>query len=91
MMKINSVVFSLDRYNGDREKMYAAIAQQLMLLIENNYVCRVSDEDCGIVAIEFEHDNRKDYWGSPELYWLNEDEVELVMDYRYNKENENVT
>ena len=91
MIKVNSLAFSLDRYGKDRDKMYAAIAKQLAILLENHYVCKVSDGDCGIVIIEFEHDNSKDYWGSPELHWLNEDEVELVKDYRYNKENENVT
>ena len=90
-MKVNSLIFRLDRYESDRDKMYAAIAKQLMILMDNHYVCRVYDCDCGIVIIEFEHDNSKNYWGSLELHWLNEDEVELVKDYRYNKENEDVT
>ena len=85
-MKVNSLAFDLDRYDNDKDKMYTAIAKQLATLLENHYVCRVSDGDCGIVLIEFEHDNSRDYWGSPELHWLDDGEVGLVMDYRFNKE-----
>ena len=90
MMMVNRLAFSLDRYDNNKDKMYASIAKQLAILLENHYVCRVSDGDCGIVIIEFEHDNSKDYWGSPELYWLSEDEVEVISDYRYNREDANV-
>lgn len=78
MSKVNYIAFSIDRYDNNRDKMFQAIGQQLSLLMENEYVCKVYYEDCGIYIIEFEMDQREMWLGAPELMWLDEDEVEAV-------------
>lgn len=79
---ISSITFSLDRYQGDRKAMFSAIATQVSLLMENDYVCKIYDDDTNIIVVEYEHDNRKDYWGGPELEWLDEEEMEVLESYR---------
>ncbi len=88
MNKANTIVFSTKRYDNNRDKMYQAIAKQLMILMDNECVCKVYDDDVDIVMIEFEHDEKKDYWGGMELCWLKEDEVEAVKNYILDKEME---
>lgn len=88
MTKINYIAFSIDRYNNDRDKMFQAIAKQIALLTENEYVCKVYDDDCGVVVIEFELDQRQEYYGCPMLMWLEEDEVDVIEAYRADKEND---
>lgn len=88
MNKANEIIFSKDRYDNNREKMYQAIAQQLMLLMDNEYVCKVYDDDIDIVVIQFEHDEHQEAWGGMELCWLEQDEVEAVENYRFDKEKE---
>ena len=38
---MNSIEFTLDRYNNNSEQMYQDIAKQLQLLHYNGYDCRV--------------------------------------------------
>lgn len=88
MNNVNTIVFSKDRYDNDRNKMFQAIAQMLALLMDNEYTCKVYDDDRDIIVIQFEHDNQKDYWGTPDLCWLEEDEVDVVESYRLSKKND---
>lgn len=89
MSKANEIIFSKDRYSNNREKMFQAIAQQLMILMDNDYVCKVYDDDTDIIVIQYEHDERKDAWGVMELCWLEQEEIEAVENYRFDKEKEN--
>ena len=84
MNKTNEIIFCKENYSNNREKMFEAIAKQLALLMENEYVCKVYDDDRDIVVIQFEHDEKKDPWGCMELCWLEPEEVEVVEDYRLN-------
>lgn len=85
MAKVNEIIFSKDKYNNNREKMFEAIAKQLMILMENNYVCKVYDDDRDIVVIQFEDDQREEWAGLPTLMWLTDDEFEVIEDYREDK------
>ena len=85
MTKINEIVFSKDKYGNNREKMFEAIARQLMILMENDYVCKVYDDDRDIIVIQFEENQRDEWMGLPELMWLTPEEVDVIEDYR-NKE-----
>ena len=78
MIKVNEIVFSKDRYNDSREKMYEAVMKQLMLLMENEYTCKIYDDDIDTIVIQYEHNNRRDYWGTPDLCWLTQEQVELL-------------
>lgn len=85
MTKVNEIVFTKDKYGNNREKMFEAIAKQISLLMENNYVCKVYDDDRDIIVIQFEYDQREDWAGLPELMWLTDDEVEVIEYYREEK------
>lgn len=86
---MQSIVFSKDKYNNDRDKMYQAIAKQLALLMENDYVCKIYDDDIDIIVIEFGYDERKCRYGADELLWLNQDEIDNLILFR-EQERENV-
>jgi hypothetical protein len=86
MSKVNYIAFDIENYNKDRDKLFQAIGKQLDLLTENEYVCKVYHDDCGIFVIEFELDQRETWLGAPELMWLDEDEVEAVEMLREEKE-----
>ena len=85
MTKVNTITFSIDRYDNNRDKMFQAIGKQLSLLTENEYVCKVYYDDCGVFVIEFELDQRETWYGAPELMWLDEDEVDAVERLREEK------
>lgn len=82
MSKVSYMTFSMDRYDNDRDKMFQAIGKQLALLTENEYVCKVYYDDCGVVVIEFELDQRNEWYGCPELMWLEPEEVDVVERFR---------
>ena len=85
---VNEIIFSKDKYGNNREKMFEAIAKQLALLMENDYVCKVYDDDRDIIVIQFMEDQRREWMGLPELMWLTDDEVEVIEAYREDKKNE---
>lgn len=85
MSKVNYIAFDIENYNKDRDKLFQAIGKQLDLLTENEYVCKVYHDDCGIFVIEFELDQRDTWIGVPELMWLDEDEVDAVERLRAEK------
>ncbi len=84
MNKVNKIVFSREQY-GD--KLWEVVSQQLQILLKNEEVCTIYDDDTDVIVIEFEHDNRRDYWGSTNPYWLTPKQAELVAHVE-NKENE---
>lgn len=73
----DEIVYSRSKYK-DREELYNAIATQLMLLMDNEYVCKIYDDDKDIICIQYAHNNNIDDWGSPYLEWLNDKEVDLI-------------
>ena len=80
MNKVNEIVFSKDRYGGSREKMFEAVTKQLMILMDNEYVCKVYDDDIDVIIIQYEHDNHRDNWGTPYLCWLRQEQLETLED-----------
>lgn len=84
---MNEIVFAIDSYNGDRERMFDAIAKQLAILMDNEYMCKIYDDDTDIIVIQFEHDDKKDDWGGKHLIWLTAEEMEVVENYRAENKN----
>ena len=82
MITVNEIAFSKERYDNDRDKMMIAVAKQLDVLLKNNYVCKVREDDFEVIVIEFEHDNRVFDYGTPNLYWLTNDEMWYVEERR---------
>jgi hypothetical protein len=66
--------------------MFEAITKQLIILMENEYVCKVYHDDRDVIVIQFENDQKSQRLGLPELHWLTAEEVDVVNDYRLNKE-----
>ena len=85
---MNEIVFAIERYNGDRERMFSAIAKQLAILMDNEYMCKIYDDDTDIIVIQYGYDTRKNAsWGCDELEWLTLKEIEIVEDYRAENKN----
>ena len=83
---MNSIEFTLDRYNNNGEQMYQDIAKQLQLLHNNGYDCRVWS-DCGeVVVIEFDFKSKA--FAEHTLCWLTEDEIDAVNEYKDNLKKE---
>ena len=85
---MNEIVFAIERYGGDREKMFAAVAKQLAILMDNEYMCKFYDDDTDIIVIQYNYDTKKDpAWGGDELEWLTPEEMEVVENYREEHKN----
>lgn len=83
---MNSIEFTLDRYNNNSEQMYQDIAKQLQLLHKNGYDCRAWS-DCGeVVVIEFDFESKA--FAEHTLCWLTEDEIDAVNEYKDNLKKE---
>ena len=78
-----SMVFIRDKYRSDF-KMWDAISLFIQMLMVNNNICAIHDEGA-VVVVEYGHDERLDYFGGPSPVWLEEDEQELVYNYREEK------
>lgn len=82
MEKVNEIVLSIDNYDNVNQ-LFAEVAKILKMLMDNNYVCKVRDDERYCIVIEYEHDENRNSWGSPQLMWLTPDEVEEVW---YNRQ-----
>ena len=78
-----SMIFIKDKYESDSE-MWDAISLFIQMLMVNNNICAIYDEGV-VVVVEYGHDERLDYFGGPSPVWLEEDEQELVYNYREEK------
>ena len=78
-----SMIFIKDKYESDSE-MWDAISLFIQMLMVNNNICAIHDEGV-VVVVEYGHDERLDYFGGPSPVWLEEDEQELVYNYREEK------
>ena len=80
MNDYNEIVFDKDRYDGDINKMFDVIAQQLKILVDNGYEARFYADDAGlgIYVIQFNYDNRIEDYGSARLMWVTSDEQDRI-------------
>lgn len=54
MIKPNQIVFLLDHYNNDYESMWKDISMQIRILTNDNYVCKVyNDDGTDIIVVEY--------------------------------------
>lgn len=84
---MNTITFSIDNYGGSKQKLFEAVGKQLALLLENEYVCKVYDDDVDIIVMQFNHDEHKDYWGCETLEWITPDELEFIERLREGEDN----
>lgn len=78
---INSFVFDCISH-GSEEEMYKDISDFIKLLLKYENTCKIYLDEQGIVVVEYGHDNRADYWGSPNLKWVTDEETDLLDDFR---------
>ena len=85
MNRVNQIVFSKTVW-GDR--LWEVVSKQLQILMENEEVCTIYDDDKDVIVIKFEHDERKDYWGCTNPYWLTRKQVEWLESLNNTEEKE---
>lgn len=85
--RYNTMVFCKDHYKSPYiteedayNKMYADIGKFLKILFTNEQVAVVYEEEVGIIVVEYEHDERRDFYGIANPHWITEDEMLGVKD-----------
>ena len=75
---VNEIVLCRDQH-GD--KLWEEVATILRILTRNEEICVVYDDDTDIIVIQHEHKDKgigDDYWGVPNPYWLEPEDVEYL-------------
>lgn len=80
----NEIVFTQEQFDNDVNKMYDAIGKQIALLMKTENICVVYDDDTDIIVIEYEHNEKHDYFGVYQPMWLSPDEIEAIEICRAN-------
>lgn len=91
MVKVNSIVFTTDKYfidkyevNAEEKKtqlMWNDISTFLKLATKQGYVCKIYDDDTDIIVIEYWY--AKPDFGGPYLEWINDEEADLLDNFRF--------
>ena len=73
-----------------KEELFERVGKILNMLLEEGYlaVVRYDEPGCGIVVIEFEHDEYLDYWGCNRPMWVTDEEAQKILGERYPGEEE---
>lgn len=82
---VNQITLTKENQGDDFAKV---LGETILTLLREEEMVSIRDDDTNILILEHEHDNYKEYWGTPTCMWLEDDEVELIEDYRADKENE---
>lgn len=80
MNKPNTIVFTEEKCG---EELWDCVSKQIALLCKAHYICTVTEEEYGIVRIDF--DSAHAEWGGLYPYWLYPEEEETVI-YKDEKE-----
>lgn len=81
---INQITLTKERQGEDLAKV---LGETILTLLREEEMVSIRDDDTDILILEHEHDNYKEYWGTPTCMWLEDDEVEVIENYRAEKEN----
>ena len=95
MAKINSIVFTADKYFVDKyetnvkeekvQMMWKDISTFLKLATKQGYVCKVYDDDTNIIVVEYNYGDAE--FGGPYLTWIDDEEADLIDNFRSNTDN----
>lgn len=80
MSGVNEMVFTPEKYGGDKAAMWSDVASFLKMLLTNQCVATIQDDDVDIIVIRYEHDERFDVWGCKNPYWLTEEEYVRALE-----------
>ena len=96
LRKTNYITFTTEKYFVDqytknpreekRALMWRDIAKLLQILTSQGYVCTVRDDDTDIIVVEYDYDNYE--YGGLHPIWCNDDEVDLLDNYRLGENDE---
>ena len=78
-----SMVFIRDKYKNEFE-MWESISLFIQMLMINDNICTIRNEGV-VIVVEYGHNEYLDYFGGPSPVWLEEDEQELLYNYREEK------
>lgn len=94
MNKINSITFTTDKYFTDRydldgkeklvQQLWKDVSDFLRLATKQGYVCKVYDDDVNIIVVEYSYKDPE--YGGPYLEWLDDDETDLIDNFRNSPE-----
>lgn len=77
----NQLVFTLDMFDGSRDKMYEAIGKFLSLLMQMGMIATVEEEERDIVIIKYEHNDALSMnagMGVDQPVWCTFEEIEWL-------------
>lgn len=74
----NQIVFTREQFDNDVDKMYDAIGKQIALLMKTENICVIYDDDTDIIVIQYEHNEKRDYFGVYQPIWLAPHEIEAI-------------
>lgn len=80
---VNQITLTKERQGEDLAKV---LGETILTLLREEEMVSIRDDDTDILILEHEHDNYKEYWGTPTCMWLEDDEVEVIENYRAEKE-----
>lgn len=78
-----SMTFVRDKYKNEFE-MWESISLFIQMLMINDNICTIRNEGV-VIVVEYGHNEYLDYFGGPSPVWLEEDEQELLYNYREEK------
>ena len=78
-----SMTFTRGKYENEFE-MWDSISLFIQMLMINDNICTIRDEG-EVIVVEYGHNECLDYFGGPSPVWLEEDEQELLYNYREEK------
>lgn len=81
---VNQITLTKERQGEDFAKV---LGETILTLLREEEMVSIRDDDTDILILEHDHDNYREYWGTPTCMWLEDDEVEVVENYRAEKEN----
>ena len=73
----NQIIFDLDKY-VNMEHMFSDIAKVMQILVHNGNECALRYDDCNNYVLEYDSDDQT--LGSPQIYWLDAEQVEMLID-----------
>lgn len=86
---VGTIVFDKSSYKNE-EEMWAAVAQQLKILTQNDYEVyfRADEPNMGIYQLEFAHDphSSEDDWGCARFMLVTSEEEDEILFRRDNPE-----
>lgn len=94
MNRISSITFTTNKYYVDKydsngreklvQQLWKDVGDFLRLATKQGYACKVYDDDVDIIVVEYSYKDLE--YGGPYLEWLDDNEVDLIDNFRNSPE-----